>query len=394
MVLVRSIHRTALQRTLFTILCPNWFDQDKIKDYSLYSLSMSRHSALTFCLDVLVEPFQRVMIASSLVFTFDAYLPVGDDDSLSLIVYIRDTFDGVTECNLSSIFVRPNVNQSDIVGRAIRSIIQELNRMDVDNLHRAISSRFIPSRSRWTILSLDGIPLSVHVGTVGLVWRFKIFVQDKSLSIRFTDVNGRERRWTSRCEPVLIVPWRFSFLVIHLRSFHRCLCTMSLIVRDSIIIKCTLDNRMLLFPWKFILWLWILRTSSFTDSTVHPFWPVLFDASMGTSRNHRPVDWTLEHRRENSCPSERCRARWLRLTMPRHSWNSDFLWREERCEVWIRFCRQSRWYQITRLCDGIARNSLSSNVQRRRNQPSNDHDDRTGRRRKRKKKEEGRETEW
>ena len=60
--------------TLFSVSCPDWFDEDGIKDYSLFlsSNAFSRGS----------------MIGFSSVSTFEVYLPTSDD--LRLMILIRD----------------------------------------------------------------------------------------------------------------------------------------------------------------------------------------------------------------------------------------------------------------------------------------------------------------
>jgi hypothetical protein len=111
------------------------------------------------------------MIAFSAFSVFQVRLPAGDDQTsiLNLIVYIRDQLDCITEYNMSSIIVTPdsvgindliNAIQSsstgitnnpivqllasgnqNIVGQVITSISQQFNKMNSQNLEKAVSSK-------------------------------------------------------------------------------------------------------------------------------------------------------------------------------------------------------------------------------------------------------------
>jgi hypothetical protein len=133
--------------TQFDISCPNWFDQDEIKDYSLYRTSRSA---------------ERTMIAFSSVSTFQVQLPGGNEPtfSLALVIYIRDTRDCITEWNLTSIVVRPDFTALDAlinqfedpftlqlahgnqnrIGQVISSLSQQLNEMNTRNIDNAVSN--------------------------------------------------------------------------------------------------------------------------------------------------------------------------------------------------------------------------------------------------------------
>jgi len=124
--------------TQFTISCSNWFDEDGIKDYSIYS--------------------QKIMIAFSSSPTVQVRLPSGDNQILS--IDIRDQLNCVTQYNLSSISVQtdsqaisnlltstdnPIVNllssgNQNTVGQILTSVSQEFNKMNTDNLNRAASN--------------------------------------------------------------------------------------------------------------------------------------------------------------------------------------------------------------------------------------------------------------
>ncbi|CAF4054709.1 unnamed protein product [Adineta steineri] len=148
--------------SLFDISCPNWFDEDDIKDYSIYSWTNNLS--------------EQTIIAYSLVSTFQVRLPLGDDQTslVHLTVYIRDTLDCITKFNLSSVTVTsdsigitsllndiqnsPNQlttnpiiqllasGNQNIIGQVITSISQQFNRMNNKNIDQAISNG-VPSTS-------------------------------------------------------------------------------------------------------------------------------------------------------------------------------------------------------------------------------------------------------
>ena len=161
----------------FNVSCPNWFDQDDIKDYSLYRTSKSNRSEAKIRICVVLVwssvPSERTMIAFSSVFTFQVQLPNGNDPafSLSLVIYVRDTRDCITEWNLTSIVVRSDsaaldalLNQladpssgstnnpltellvkgnANTVGQVISSVSQQFNQKNKQNLQDAVSSNLV-----------------------------------------------------------------------------------------------------------------------------------------------------------------------------------------------------------------------------------------------------------
>jgi len=121
--------------TLFEIACPNWFDEDGIKDYSLYSLP------------------NQLMIAFSSFSSFQVYLPSGENQIL--FIEIRDQLNCLTKFNLSSISVRTdsqlNTNllstgNQNVVSQLLTSFSQQFNQINQQNIDKAVSS---------------GIPLSI-----------------------------------------------------------------------------------------------------------------------------------------------------------------------------------------------------------------------------------------
>ncbi|CAF4283183.1 unnamed protein product, partial [Adineta steineri] len=139
--------------TLFTIECPNWFDEDDVKDYSLYIWTTDQR--------------ERMMIAFSSVSTFQVYLPAGLSHT---IMYIRDTLDCTAEFNMSSINVttdfdtindlinniqsptsNPLINvllsgNQNLVGQVIVSVSQQFNKMNNESIDNAVSNG-IPATS-------------------------------------------------------------------------------------------------------------------------------------------------------------------------------------------------------------------------------------------------------
>ncbi|CAF1181508.1 unnamed protein product [Adineta steineri] len=142
--------------TLFTITCPDWYDEDGIKDYSLYAWT--------------TDVSQRLMIAYSSVSYFQVRLPSGDNQTslLNIIISIRDLLDCVVEVNMSSVYVivdSVGINDlitslqsssnalisnqivqllssgnQNIVGQIITAIAQQFNQMNTENIDQAISS--------------------------------------------------------------------------------------------------------------------------------------------------------------------------------------------------------------------------------------------------------------
>lgn len=136
--------------TLFSVSCPSWFDVDGIRHYSLFIHSNDSSSG-------------RSMIAFSPMPDFDVYLPSSSD--LRLLIVIRDWRDCSTEwTNLSSLFVEVESNAFDDlllqssngfppsnpfvqalmtfntnrVGQVLSSLFEQLNRIDQNNLQKAV----------------------------------------------------------------------------------------------------------------------------------------------------------------------------------------------------------------------------------------------------------------
>ncbi|CAF0834260.1 unnamed protein product [Adineta steineri] len=142
--------------TLFTILCPGWFDEDGIKDYSLYAWT--------------TDVSQKLMIAYSSVSNFQVRLPSGDNQTslLNIVISIRDLLDCVVEVNMSSVYVivdsvgindlmtslqsSPNTltnnpivqllssGNQNTVGQILTAISQQFNQLNSENIDQAISS--------------------------------------------------------------------------------------------------------------------------------------------------------------------------------------------------------------------------------------------------------------
>jgi hypothetical protein len=112
-----------------------------------------------------------MIAAFSFISTFQGRLPAGDDQTslLHLIIRIRDTFDCITELNMSSIIVVPDstgindlINSlqgssntitnnpiaqllasenQNIVGQLITSLSQQFNKMNDESVENAVSSK-------------------------------------------------------------------------------------------------------------------------------------------------------------------------------------------------------------------------------------------------------------
>jgi hypothetical protein len=112
-----------------------------------------------------------MIVAFSPVPTFQIRLPPGDDQTslLHIIVHIRDILDCITELNMSSVSVIPDsvgiadlINDiqsssggittnsivqllasenQNIVGQVITSLSQQFNKMNIESLDKAVSSK-------------------------------------------------------------------------------------------------------------------------------------------------------------------------------------------------------------------------------------------------------------
>ncbi|CAF4521529.1 unnamed protein product, partial [Rotaria sp. Silwood2] len=141
--------------TLFTVSCPDWFDEDGIKDYLFYVWTK--------------DSSEKKMIAFSPISDFQVRLPSGDNQTslLNIIIYIRDFLDCVVEVNMPSISIIPNSTEinnlinnlqsssneinynsiaqllfsgnQNIVGQIIISLSEEFNKMNSENVDKAIS---------------------------------------------------------------------------------------------------------------------------------------------------------------------------------------------------------------------------------------------------------------
>ncbi|CAF3807836.1 unnamed protein product [Rotaria sp. Silwood1] len=154
--------RNGTTSTLFTVSCPNWFDEDGIKDYSVYVWTK--------------DSSQRVIMAFSPVSDFQVRLLTGENQTLllNIVIYIRDFLDCITEVNMSSISVISdsagindlinNIQSSsneitnnpivqllysgnqNIVGQIITSLSQYFNQMNTESVDDAVSNG-IPATS-------------------------------------------------------------------------------------------------------------------------------------------------------------------------------------------------------------------------------------------------------
>ena len=115
--------------TLFQISCPDWFDEDGIKNYSLYSFS------------------NQLTIAFSSQSSFKVYLPSGENQIL--VVEIRDQLNCLTKFNLSSISVATdyqlNTNllstgNQNTVSQLLTSFSQQFNQINQQNIDKAVSN--------------------------------------------------------------------------------------------------------------------------------------------------------------------------------------------------------------------------------------------------------------
>ena len=164
--------------TLFTISCPNWFDQDEIKSYSLYSLGFTTN-----------DHSDAVLIAFSSVSHFNVRLPCknGNRSRIDLFISIRDELDCATEVNLTSIIVTADSSSISLlmdtfqhspeslfanpiiqllssgnqntVGQIITSVSQQFNQITAQSLDNAVSNGVSASSVSISSLSMDTPPI-------------------------------------------------------------------------------------------------------------------------------------------------------------------------------------------------------------------------------------------
>jgi hypothetical protein len=174
--------------TLFSISCPNWFDEDGIEAYSLYG-----NEDCFFCSSVFlwrlsfvgysIDRTKQTLISFSVISEFEVRLPPGDDNTsiLHLFIDIRDTLDSIAEFNMSSVTVIPdssgmndliNIFQSstsslttnpfiqllssgnqNTVGQVLTSLSQQFNKINIQSLQNAVSSEYQSTFKKYHFIS-------------------------------------------------------------------------------------------------------------------------------------------------------------------------------------------------------------------------------------------------
>ncbi|CAF1527747.1 unnamed protein product [Adineta ricciae] len=117
--------------TSFTLSCSNWFDENEIKDYSLYIWTPGSS--------------ESVMVAFSAASTFQVRLSVGNnsDGLMNLVVYIRDQLDCVTKYDMLPVNVLSDQNGNrNTIGQVIPTLSQEFNQMNHENVQNVILGEF------------------------------------------------------------------------------------------------------------------------------------------------------------------------------------------------------------------------------------------------------------
>ena len=159
--------------TPFRISCLNWFDEDGIKDYSLYSKQRLVFSLknIRFLIGYDDDYSLRKIIGFSFISQFDVRLSVENENisKINLIVEIRDRFDCITETNISSVTIQTDSSSlsqlintfedssallsdnslvqllssgnQNTVGQILTSVSQQLNQINNKALEKAISSK-------------------------------------------------------------------------------------------------------------------------------------------------------------------------------------------------------------------------------------------------------------
>ena len=124
MIFVRSMRKMTVL-TMFTINCSNWFDEDGIKDISVYGK--------VFSLGRKIDPQRQILLTSSTNSIISLRLPTNVD----LLVKIRDAFDCVTEFDLTPVTITSNSSLIDVLFEEKSNI--ELNIIPLSELLNEIS---------------------------------------------------------------------------------------------------------------------------------------------------------------------------------------------------------------------------------------------------------------
>ena len=144
--------------TLFQISCPDWFDEDEIKDYSLYSYT------------------NEVMIAFSSLSSFKVYLPSGENQIL--FVEIRDQLNCFTKFNLTSISIQTDfqlnnnllsTENQNTVSQLLTSFSLRLNKINEQNINRAVSNGIPISTISISSLTTQNQPTNSSLNESALV---------------------------------------------------------------------------------------------------------------------------------------------------------------------------------------------------------------------------------
>ncbi|CAF1019455.1 unnamed protein product [Adineta ricciae] len=142
--------------TIFHISCPNWFDEDGIKDYTIYGWTNNKK--------------EKMIIGYSEVSIFNVQLPIGDNQTslLHLFIDIRDEMNCINEINISSVYILfdnegidnllNDISQSkgenttnsiihllasqnqNIVGQILTSVSQQFNQKGIKDIEKVISN--------------------------------------------------------------------------------------------------------------------------------------------------------------------------------------------------------------------------------------------------------------
>ena len=171
--------------TDFTLQCQDWFDEDGIKDYSIYSECTHRREFLIDCIlytisVLMANTSQKLMLAYAARPRFIIRLPpVGKSDMfvVNMIIQIRDNLNGVTEyfpksitvttdtaavTSLVSVLQQTNMQlinndstiqllvcgSSNVIGQVLTAVSRIMNRMNQNYSDIAVSSKRIKSRNR------------------------------------------------------------------------------------------------------------------------------------------------------------------------------------------------------------------------------------------------------
>ncbi|UJR06961.1 hypothetical protein I4U23_011249 [Adineta vaga] len=189
--------------TLFTISCSNWYDKDKIKDYSIYFWT--------------TDYSKKTIIGFSFVSQFHIRLPSFHIDLslIHLIIEIRDRFDCITQQNLSSINILHSNN--NLITNSLFHLLSFGNQNHIGQIITIFSQQLNLFSSNLTNLSLKQINTFAYlreelINKINFPFYSELNSIKLQLSIlvQLTQITNQLTRTTSKCDDLTHVLYSIS----------------------------------------------------------------------------------------------------------------------------------------------------------------------------------------